>query len=135
MQTSMNQPTVASIQEKYEAIDDEMSLDLTPKEDDKEKETFDKAVMSKSAVPMKNYHLSTGFKNPISSSRGSQEIKKEALTTAFGKATSPRKSQDISYLAHHKKKSELSALGPDTKDRKPVKRVSQTIVAESPKLK
>ena len=135
MHTSVAQPyeTNNSVREKYEAIDDELSLDLTTKEEGENNNTTDNTTTTKSNVALRNYHISTGFKNPIASSRASQEIKKESLTT-FGKLMSPRKSHDVTYLSNYKRKSDISGFGLENKSKKGT-RANITLTSDSPKLK
>lgn len=124
----------SSLKEKYEALDEELSLDIaqpTPKEN-----VYSSRKSNIASAPLKNYHISAGFKNPIASSRVSQEIKKENLTS-FGKLLSPRRSHDVTYLANHKKKVDASASIQGQKNNKKVaaKKVNQTMAADSPRIK
>jgi len=124
----------SSLKEKYEALDEELSLDVaqpTPKET-----VYSSRKSNLASAPLKNYHISAGFKNPIASSRVSQEIKKENLTS-FGKLLSPRRSHDVTYLANHKKKVDASTTIQSQKNNKKVatKKVNQTMAADSPRIK
>ena len=116
----------SGFREKVEALDDELSLDTSPQANGQSSRKVNEPTL-------KNYHISAGFKNPIASSRVSQEIKKESLS-AFGKLLSPRKSHDVSYLANHKKKIDASASIQNSKNKKVTKKVNQT-VTDSPRVK